>query len=286
MIDLCAVGDLKWFITLSVPHFPHQGEMTRVTAIKRQIGNDAAIVSLLAANLGMRCRLLPTNPIAHHDGQPLIDLLQRAGVDVTLRDSGSMATPTTLFLLPAGSDERTWLVEDCAFLSNITLGNPPDYTFAYLDLYEEYLEDRLAYLYKWSQTDVRCLVNLSASNLEEKVSLLANTPSIDTIQMKGNSSVDEACTWGRHVLQICKTRAVVITLGHLGVVLVDQDSEYLIEAEPIQPLRTLGAGASFSAGFLYALARDATYQDAAAFASRNAADFCTSIENPLEAIKI
>jgi sugar/nucleoside kinase (ribokinase family) len=286
MSDLCAVGDLKWLITLLVPNFPCQGEMTRVISIERQIGNDAAIVSLLAARLGMRCRLLPTNAIAHHDGQPLIDLLQRTGVDVSLIDVGRIVTPTTFLLLQVASDERSWLVEDCPFRSNIALGNPPDYTFAYLDLYEEYLEDRLAILHKWSQANVRCIVNLSASNLEEKVRLLADVSLIDTVQMRGSDSVDEARIWGRHVLQTCNARAAVITLGHLGAVLVDKHSEYTIEAEPIEPLRTLGAGASFSAGFLYALARNESYVDAVAFASRNAADFCASIENPLETIKI
>jgi len=286
MINLCAVGDLKWLIILPVPRFPRQGEMTLVTGIERLVGNDAAIVSLFASRLGMRCRLLPTNAIARHDGQPLIDLLQRDGVDVSLIDAEGIVTPTTFLLSQVVSDERTWLVEDCDFRYNVALDKPADYTFAYLDLYEEHLEERFALLHKWSQAHVRYLVNLSASHLEEKVRLLAHLSSIDTIQMRGSGSVDEARTWGKRVLRTCNVRAVMITLGDIGAMLVDQHSEYFIAAELIQPLRTVGAGASFAAGFLYALAGDATYQDAAAFASRYAAAFCTSSENPLEAIKI
>lgn len=286
MIDLCAVGDLKWLIILTVSRFPRQGEMTLVTGIERLIGNDAAIVSLLASRLGMRCRLLPTNAIARHDGQLLIDLLQRDGVDVSLIDAEGLVTPITFCLSQAASDERTWLVENCAFRDPIALNRPPDCIFAYLDLYEEHLEERLALLHKWSQAHVRCLVNLSSSHLEEKVRSLAHLPSIDTIQMRGSGSVDEAPTWGRHVLQTCNARAAVITLGAVGAVLVDQHDEYFIAAEPIQPLRTVGAGASFAAGFLHALARGTAYQDAFAFANRCAAAFCTSNENPLEATKV
>jgi sugar/nucleoside kinase (ribokinase family) len=286
MFDLCAVGDLKWLIILSVTHFPGQGEMTPVTGSERQIGNDAAIVSLLASRLGMRCRLLPTNVIARHDGQSLLDLLQHNGVDISLIDAEGPATPNTFCLLPVASDERTWLVEDCPFRDFSALDRLPDYTFAYLDLYEEYLEERLALLHKWSQANVRCLVNLSSSHLEEKVQRLAQVPSVDTIQMRGNGSVDEAFTWGRRVLQMCKARAIVITLGGIGAVLVDQQNEYFIAAEPIQPLRTVGAGASFAAGFLYALSQGSSYHDAAIFANSHAASFCTSIDNPLEVIKI
>src|SRR5438105_4851022 len=99
MVDLCAVGDLKWLIILSVSRFPLQGEMTLVTGIERQIGNDAAIVSLLASRLGVQSRLLPINAIARRDGQPLIDLLQRYGVDVSLIDAEGIITPTTFCLL-------------------------------------------------------------------------------------------------------------------------------------------------------------------------------------------
>lgn len=282
MIDLCAVGDLKWLIILSVSRFPRPGEMTLVTGIERLIGNDAAIVSLLASRLGMRCRLLPTNAIARNDGQLLIDLLQRNGVDVSLIDAEGLVTPITFCLSQAASDERTWLVENCAFRDPIALNRPPDCIFAYLDLYEEHLEERLALLHKWSQANVRCLINLSSSHLEEKVHLLSQLPSIDTIQMRGSHGVKEACTWGRHIFQICHAKALVITLGEEGAVLIDQFGEYFIEAECIQPLRTIGAGASFATGFLYALSLGRTYQEAAIYASKHAANFCTSGENPLE----
>jgi sugar/nucleoside kinase (ribokinase family) len=286
MIDLCAIGDLKWLMQLSVPRFPVQGEMTPITGIKRLLGNDAAVVSLCAARLGMRCRLLPTNTIARHDGQPLINLLQREKIDVSSINAEGVVTPTTFFLSLVSSDERAWLVEDCPFHYIKAFDEPPDYTFGYLDVYEEHIEKRLALLQKWSEAEVRCLVNLSSSRFTEKVRLLAPFSSIDTVQVRGSGDIDEAYTWGRHVLQTCNAKAAVITAGSTGAVVVDQRGEHFIAAEPIQPLRTLGAGANFSAGFLFALNNGATHQDAALFASKHAASFCTSSENPLEVIRV
>jgi sugar/nucleoside kinase (ribokinase family) len=280
MIDLCVVGDLHWLIVLSTP--PREG--TGVKNIERLLGNDAAIVSILATRLGLSCHLLTTNAIAVCDGQPLIDILQQEGVDISLVDTGGVTTPTTFLILNVDSDERVLLADDYAF-RNLTSDPLPASKFAYIDFYEGHAEERLALIQKWSQANVHCLVNLSASYIEEKAKLLTRIPSVDTLQIGGNWSVDESRIRGSHILQMCNARAVVITLGSLGTVLVDQHNDYYIPAEPIQPLRTIGAGASFAAGFLSALAQNATYKDAAIFANRYAAIFCTLEKNPLDAMK-
>jgi sugar/nucleoside kinase (ribokinase family) len=285
MIDLCTVGDLSWLIVLPVSRIPLQGDIMMVKGIERLLGNDAAVVSLMAARLGMHCRLLPTNAIARHDGLPLIDMLQQEGVDISLVDTDGIFTPTTFFLSRVASDERAAIIEEYAFHCSVAPNWYPNCTFAYIDLYEEHLYERLTFLYAWSQTNVRCLVNLSASHLEEKVDLLAHISSIDTIQMRGSGSVDEAHVWSRLVLQLCNAKAVVITLGNVGTVLTDQYGSYFIPVEPVHAVRTIGAGASFTAGFISALASGATYQDAVRFACKHAANFCTATRNPLEVIK-
>lgn len=280
MIDLCVVGDLNWLIVLSMPRIPLIGEGMAIKGIERMLGNDAAIVSLLASHMGLRCCLLTTNTIARHDGQPLIDMLQQGGVDISYIDTGGITTPTNFLLSCAGSDERTWLIEEHTFC-NPTPDLLPTSKFAYTDFYEEHIEERLALIQRWSLANVRYLVNLSNSHIEEKAKLLTRAPSIDILQIGGNKSVKESRLWGNHLLQMCNARVVIITLGSLGTVLVDRHDSYYIPAEPIQPLRTVGAGASFAAAFLSALAQDATYKDAAVFANKHAAKFCTLEKNPL-----
>ncbi len=281
MIDLCTVGDLSWLIVLPVSHIPLQGDVVTAKRGERLLGNDAAVVSLMGTYLGMHCRLA----IARHDGLPLVDMLQRAGVDTSLVDTNSDFTPTTFFLSRIASDDRTAITEEYAFHCSVTPDWYPNCTFAYIDLYKEHLDERLAFLHAWSQTNVRCLVNLSASHLEEKVRLLEHISPIDTIQMRGSGSVDDAHVRGRLAFQLCNPKAVVITLGSVGAVLVDQHDSYFIPTEPVHSLRTIGAGASFTAGFISALAGGATYRDAVRFASKHAANFCTAPINPLEVIK-
>jgi sugar/nucleoside kinase (ribokinase family) len=283
MIDLCTVGDLKWLVVLSMPRIPLLGERMIIKDIQRMLGNDAAIVSLLAARLGLRSNLLATNAIATQDGQPLIDLLQHEGVDLSLVDTGGVTTPSTFLLSCEDSDERTWMIEEHTF-HNPASGLLPTSKFAYIDVYDEHIEERLALIQKWSEANVRCLVNLSATHIEEKAGLLARIPSIDTIQIGGSKSVDEAYIWGRDIFQMCNARAVIITLGNLGAVLVDRHDNYYIPAEPIRPLRTIGAGASFTAGYLCALVQQAaTYREAVIFASKYAASFCMLEKNLLDA---
>lgn len=284
MIDLCTAGDLCWLTILSVPRIPLPGEVTPVKGRERLLGNDAAVVSLLASRLGLRCCLLATNAIATHDGLPLLDTLHQEGVDISLVNTQNSITPTTFFLSRVDSDERAWLVEDYAFHTS-SADLFPAAKFFYIDIYEEHMEQRLALLQQWSQRDAHCLVNLSASHLATKIKLLARIPSIDTLQIRGNGSVDEARVWGRQILQDCHARAALITLGSAGAVLVEQQNAYHIPAEPIQPLRTIGAGASFAAGFLHALIQGATYYDAATLASKYAAVFCVAEKSPLEVIK-
>lgn len=282
MIDVCTIGDLQWAIILPISHMPSYGEMMLITDIKRFLGNDAAIVSLLTSRLGMRCRILPTNAIACHDGQPLIDLLKREGVDVSWVNTAGSITPITFFLAKIGSDKRVGMIEEIAFDCASAPEWPPNCHFAYFDLYEENLKNRLALLHEWSQTHVRCLINLSATHIEEKVSLLTHVSPLDTIQLRGNGTVNDARVWGQSVFRKCHAKAVIITLGSVGTVLVEQYDTHFIEAQPIRPLRTIGAGASFSAGFLSALAKGATYREAVTFASDYAAAFCVSDKNPCE----
>src|SRR5690242_15047390 len=98
MFDLYAVGDLCWFVLLPVPHMPISGEVLFVQGSRRQIGNDAAGVSLLTAHLGLRSCLLATNAISMRDGLPLLNLLKQKNVDISHVNTEISTTPITYFL--------------------------------------------------------------------------------------------------------------------------------------------------------------------------------------------
>ena len=281
MIDLCAIGDLKWLTILSVDHFPSPGITTMLTSIERLIGNDATIVAILTSREQMHCQLLPTNTISNQDDPLLIDFLRRAGVDTTYVRIEETVTPATYCILQPSNELRTWLVENSVFLSNFGSHEPFECKFTYLDLYDENLEERLTILKRWSKGKVRCLVNLSTTQHELKLRQLSYM-AVDTVQMSCNQSREDAMSFGRHAFQMCQTKAIVITLGEAGSVLVDQHDAYFIEAEPVKQRRMIGTGASYSAGFLLALKKGATYREAAESANKYAASFCASKDNLLQ----
>lgn len=283
--DICVVGDLKRLLWLS-PTSP-EDVSTRLVKITRLPGNDATIVALLAAQAGIRCCHLPTNAIARKDGQPLLALLQRAGVNTSFIDTDGPSTPLTIGVFDPILNERRWSIEPCPFRPFPS--PPPACTFAYIDLYDDYLQERFEILHSLSTSTGRSLINLSATNHQLKLTMLASLPQIDMIQMGSNGDLTTALEQARQARQVCNARAIVVTAGKHGAVLVEQSPiqgmpyhEYVILAQPIQPLRTIGAGASFSAGFLQALHQNETYEEAVRAACRYAADFCTSPINSLE----
>lgn len=282
-MDLCAVGDLCWSVILPVSHMPLAGEFVQVKSPEHIIGNDAAIVSLQTARLGLHCSLLATNAIAKRDGFPLLELLQEAGVETAHIHTEGAITPTSYFLQLAGTDERAGLIEDYEFHSPIN--RVPASRFAYIDIYEEHISERLALVESWSRANTRCLVNLSSSNLIKKAQLLSHISNIDTLQMSGSGSIDDARTLGWDILQLCPATCAVVTLGARGAVVVDRQGSSVIKAKSVQTLRTIGAGATFSASFLYTLAQGVAHREAATIATQKATEFCTDENNPLEALK-
>lgn len=292
MLDVCAVGDLKWLFWLAHIPLPLHERTILDVKVTKLLGNDAPIVALLAAYAGMRCCLLPTNIIAQKDGQPLLDLLQQAGVDISFIDTSGISTPYTFGLFDSIFDKRAWLINSCTF--HFPFSRLPTCAFLYIDLYEDYLEERfeILRLYSRSKLPMRSLVNLSATNYEMKLEMLASLPIIDTIQMSSTGDTNTALEQGRLALHICNVQAAVVTAGKNGAVLVERSTisgmphhEYVVQAQSIQPMRTIGAGASFSANYLLALNENKTYEQSVRAACVASAAFCASRDNPLEVLQ-
>lgn len=284
MLDLCTFGELSWLFVLPVPHLPLSGEFVPVKSTSRLLGNDASNTALLAARQGLRSAMLATNAVHACDGLPLLQLLEGAGVDISRINTNGVSTPTTYILECSDPAERAGLIETYSFY-HPPLEQLPASAFAYFDLYEEYTAERLTLIEKYAKTPTRCFINLSHSNSIKKAALLAHIPPVDALQIAGAGNIDEARMLGRHIIQVCGAVCAVITLGALGAVLVEQQGDYFVAAEAIQPVRTNGAGVAFSAGFLYALVQGATHREAATFANKYAATFCTLERNPLEVSK-
>lgn len=280
--DLCTIGELMWLITLDINSFPIPGETTFVTATQRGIGNDAAIVSILASQMGLKTQLR-SNSISQSDGLSLLKILTTNKVDCSLISLTERRTPSNYFLRePSGM--RTWLPEINVHLPDVFEQIPINAQFVYIDLYEEAITTKLDILSKLIRGKYRVFVNLSASSIVNKLLMLHNFKELEIVQISSNKSLDEACGFAKYVFKKLTVEVVIITLGKTGSVLCTKKGveRWLVTKNDDSVLRTTGAGAAFSAGFIHALLKGHSYKEAHNIAGERSVQFCQSQTDPFE----
>jgi sugar/nucleoside kinase (ribokinase family) len=283
MSDLCTVGELLWLTTLELTKFPKPGETTPVKNVHRMIGNDAAIVAIMASQMGLTVDLC-SNPVSKKDdGLGLIELLQRNKVNLDLIDLSTSHTLTNYCLLESNGN-RTWLPPFNSFFPSLpksTLSTK----YVYMDLYEEAQQSRLSVLSELVRQNQRIFINLSATSIDDKLRLLEKEfyKKIEIIQISSSSNIPEAQKKAEIILHNLSIQAVIITLGKIGSVLCTHEgiSTRTIDHDE-KILRNMGAGATFSAGFLYGLMKGYSYEQAHIEASKKSIDFCLSKIDPLQ----
>jgi len=280
--DLCTIGDLMWLITLDINSFPIPGETTFVTATQKGVGNDAAIVSILASQMGLKTQLR-SNAISRSDGHPLLKLLITNKVDCSLISLTESHTPRNYFLRePTGM--RTWLPEINVHLPDVFSQPPINAQFVYIDLYEEAIATRLDILSKLIRGKYRVFVNLSASSNANKLLMLESFKELEIVQTSANMSLDEAYVFAKYAFNKLTVEVFIITLGKTGSVICTKKGveRWLVNRKDARVLRTTGAGAAFSAGFIHALVKGHSYKEAHNIAGEKSLQFCLSQSDPFE----
>lgn len=282
MFDLFTVGELMWLTTLEVAQFPKPGKTTAVRKVQHMIGNDAVIVAIMASRMGLGVKLC-SNPVSRYDGQKLINILQKNKVSHSWADSSANPTPTNYCLLEKNGN-RTWLPPHIDFFP--TLPKSPITTkYVYIDFYEEAMRTRLETLSELVIQKKRIFLNLSASSIDDKLKILAKNykKKISVLQFSSSQNTRQAQKTAENILKNLSLEAVLITLGENGSVLCAKDGISIRVGDRNKKiLRNMGAGATFSAGFIYGLTKGYTYKDAHNIAARKSIEFCTTKHNPLQ----
>ncbi|MTJ55876.1 carbohydrate kinase family protein [Anabaena sp. UHCC 0253] len=282
MFDLCAIGELVWLIILDIDSFPVSGETTLINKVKRLIGNDAAIVSVMASRMNLRTQLI-SNPISQKDGQILINFLNENGVDCSFIDTQFPYTPTT-YCLREIEGQRTWLSELHSFPTEKIYSNNLKSNFFYIDLYEELIEDRLKLIsYLLQNSNKKLFLNLSCGELNYKLSQVKNVENIKFIQLGLELDIEEALHYAENLYQQTFIQVIIITLAHQGSLALIKGKDVFISQckKQVDQKGLIGAGATFSAAFIFAIQQGASYQKANQFAVDKATDFCLLKHNLL-----
>ena len=282
MIDLLAIGELMWLTTIELTHFLKPGETTPVRRVQRMIGNDAAIVAVMASQMGLTVKLR-TNSISENDGQDLIKILLRNQISLDLMNISSNYTPTNYCLIEKDGD-RTWLPPCINYFPTLPRFKL-NAKYVYLDLYEEAEIDRLSVLSEIVNQKQRIFINLSATSIDHKLGLLAKNfrKKIDILQLSSSQNMRQAQKTAERILTNLSLKAVIITLGKNGSILCTPDGVSIQRNEEnIKTFRNMGAGATFSAAFIYGLTKGYTYEEAHKLAVKKAIEFCSAKNDPLQ----
>ena len=282
MLDLCAIGDLTWLVTLNLEAFPQRGGSAFLLDVHRGIGNDAAIVAAIAARGGLSTQLR-TNPVDRVGAEPLVDFLTACGVDCHLLDRNAQRTPTT-YCLRDPKGERTWLPMDGGFSAENILALPVAASFAYIDLYIDALLERRKAMMRAADNGVRLFVNLSAEPTDLQIDAVRTQPGLKVLQVAYDPLGPDPVGYGERLLAKTRARAVFVTLAQNGSVLITSDGIQRLFSSSVAVMRSTGAGAAFSAGALMGLVRKHGYEDAHALAVSTAATFCSAKVDPLHVV--
>lgn len=117
--------------------------------------------------------------------------------------------------------------------------------------------------------ELKCLVDVAGAPLElalgQGVEVIK--PSLKEFEaLKGSPLTDlNACvTFARELIHSDRVEIIALTLGPEGALIIDASNTLKVQALPVSVTSTVGAGDSFVGGFLWALSRAASTQEAAA----------------------
>jgi len=280
--DLCAIGDLVWSVSLKVDSFPIPGKTTVVHSVQRGIGNDASIVALLSAKMGLKTQLC-SNAISNMDGYPLIQKLKDSEVNCDLIPTSASHTPTSFFLQePSG--QRTWLPENFQ-PTFVRQYQSIDTKFIYIDLYDGFLQARFNLLLELARKNKhRIFVNLSASSIDSKIVRLKKMNNIEIIQLSLPSAIGRAERFAQDIFNtLSYIEAVVVTSGEEGSVVCSNKGIFIKHCtNKAERSQITGAGAVFSAAFVNAVNEGYDYEISNEMAGEYATNFCLSQRNSLD----
>lgn len=286
---LAAQGIEKGLMTLIDEERHHHllASLKQSFGLKKRAGGGSAANSIVAISQFGGKTFYACKVANDEFGEFYMNDLQAAGVDTRLDQVRSASEGKTgkCMVMVTPDAERTM---------NTYLGITSDFSAAELH-YDELKQSQYLYVEGYLVTsDTSRAAVLAARKVAKqhgvKMAMTFSDPSMATyfkaglVEMLGEGvdvlfcNEDEAYAFtGRNnlkeAIEVLKPLAqkLVITLGSDGALVVNTDHEVKIDAQPVKPLDTNGAGDMFAGAFLYGLTQGFSDAQAGALASKAAA---------------
>ena len=277
MADVFVVGSINQDFVLSVERRPEPGETVTEAQLSKGNGGKGANQAAAAALLGASVQFLGR---VGDDGfgEPLVEALADKGVDTSLIEASPDASTGTAFITvtPDGENaitvapgaNRSLSVEDVDDASD-AIGDarvlvaqmevPPEVVLRAVEIA--------------ARQGTRALVNLAPTTevprklLEKLDPLVVNEHEAAFLLGARVEGVDEALSVAPELREL-GPRSAVITVGEDGAVFSDGDSTRHVPSPEVEVVDTTGAGDAFVGALAGQLARNASLEDAVAYAVR------------------
>ena len=277
MSDVFVVGSINQDFVLSVERRPEPGETVTEAQLSKGNGgkgaNQAAAAALLGAGVTFLGRVGDDGL-----GEPLVEALAEKGVDTGLIEASPGWSTGTAFITLTPDGENAITVAPGANRS-LTADDVDDASDAIgnarvlVAQMEIPLEVVLRAVEVAARQGTRALVNLAPTRevprelLQKLDPLVVNEHEAAFLLGKKVEGVEGALSAAPGLLEL-GPKSAVITLGREGAVFSDGDSTGHVPSPEVEVVDTTGAGDAFVGALASRLARDASLEDAVAYAAR------------------
>ncbi len=271
------VGSINQDFVLKVERRPEPGETVTDALLSKGNGGKGANQAAAAALLGVSVLFLGRVG-GDGFGESLVRALTEKGVDMNLVAEAPDASTGTAFITVTPDGENAITVAPGANRSLVS----EDVDAASAEIAEARVlvaqmeippEVVLRAVEVATENDTRALVNLAPPRevpralIEKLDPLVVNEHEAAFLLGERVGGVDGALAAAPELLSL-GPRSAVITVGAAGAVFSDADSTAHIPAPKAEVVDTTGAGDAFVGALAAQLARDATLEDAVAYATR------------------
>lgn len=276
--DVVCLGMVTPAVVMVVDEFPEQNTGANVKATCEFISDDAAIVATLLRGWNVRSGLIGTSLGDDAAGRKVAQQLETLGVAGRVRLSSAMVTPFEVNISDrTGARTYFWQrdPEVLATLASAELSLLVGARLLYVDWYDG--EHIIRPMDEAARLGVPVFLNLEYGHqLEDSLARFAGRATIcqavtDPAQRGGDplAITEKLLTTG--------VETVLVTLGADGC-LATRGGEILRAWAPTVPIMDgCGAGATFSAGYMYGQLRDWDLEASVRFATAAAALKCTVV---------
>lgn len=254
VLDLSCFSYLASARVLQIDKYPQLNGGTEVTGIIDSLAADAPMAAIAASRLGLNVGLI-ANPLGDDEqGKNVNASLARNNISKSIVQLSDRKTPF-IVVLSDKSGNREWISytkEAENELFNADLSQISDASLAYIDLYAAIRPASLRAVDYATEHNVPIFLNLSGDIPNPELLEKLTDKKIAFIQIGlSESQESEAVTVATQIYEALNPKVSIVTLASKGAIAVSGKAIIKTSAHSVDVLHVHGAGAVFSAGFIF-----------------------------------